>query len=655
MRFQQFLVELKGRRVYRVAAIYAAGSWALLQIADIFFPMLGLPDWAITSFLAVAALGFPIALVLAWLFDITPGGVVEADAVTLDEGPALLSPARLVELFLLLALVFLVGFLYIERLQPRGGEPDLALAGVDRASIAVLPFANMSDSPEMEYLGDGLAEEILNLLTKLQELDVAARTSSFYFKGRNVAVQEIAEKLGVRHVLEGSVRRQGDRVRVTAQLIDAASGFHLWSEAYDRKFEDSFQIQDEISRSVVDTLKLLLSDSSLEVLNRDVALVPEAFDFYLQGMDYFRRPSTENLQRALELFDRAIELDETFAGALAGRCRTYLEIYRSTADPLDFQGAETACQQALELDDRADAVYVALGDLYRTSGKSDLALVEYNRALAVRPNLVSAYLGLAKLYQVDNKPKLAEELLLEAIELQPSNWQTYSTMGAFLFASGRIEEAAPYFQRITELMPDNAIAWNNYGSSLYFLGEIEAATAAWDEALKLEESSMSYSNVGTGLFFLGRYDEAAERYQKAVEYAPEYFEYWGNLGDAYRFSTRYHELAGAMYRNAIKLALERIRINPSDADTLSLLGYYHANLGEREQALLYLARATALAPDSMYVQYSSAATWASLDEIEKGLAALEKAFDLGYARKIALVDATLGNLRQQPGFKELTR
>ena len=227
MELRQFVTELKSRKVYRTAAVYSAGAWALLQVADVLFPVVGLPDWSVTAVLLLAAVGFPLALVLSWLFELTPegkGGVrIEADG---DGGTMPVS--RIIEFTLIILLCGLVGYLYIGRLTEPAG--DNTLPDVAETSIAVMPFVNLSAEKEMEYLGDGLAEEILNLLARLTELNVAARTSSFYFKDKDVDIQTIGRHLGVANVLEGSIRYAGDRVRVTAQLIKAGDGFHIWSE-----------------------------------------------------------------------------------------------------------------------------------------------------------------------------------------------------------------------------------------------------------------------------------------------------------------------------------------------------------------------------------------------------------------------------------------
>ena len=657
MEIRRFLAELKGRGVYRVAAIYAAGSWALLQVADVFFPMFGLPDWAVSMVLLAAAMGFPLALILAWAFDLTPEGIVETDPVlTTVDGRLRLSPARLIELALLIALVGLVGYLYLDRLSTRETleSPDISAPAHSRASIAVLPFVNMSESSEVEYFGDGLAEEILNLLAKIPELDVAARTSSFYFKGRDADIQQIAKHLSVGHVLEGSVRRQENTVRVTAQLIRADNGYHLWSETYDRDFSRTFQIQDEIARSVVDKLQIILSSDSSEILSRAADLDPQAYDYYLQGRDYLRRArGAENYVQALALFEKAIALDSDYLEALASRCQAYIGLYSQTLDAKDYELGVSSCAQALELDQTDPQLYVAQGDLHVASGEYGPAIQQYQQALSHSPRLAQAYIGLGNAYRRDNKIELSQQMFQKAIEVQPSNWHAYRGMGGLLFQAGRNQEAVSYFRRITELLPDDATALSDLGGALYLSGDFAAATEIWRQSLELNPNAFAYSNLGTSLYFEGRFEEAAEMYQQAVKHAPENFEWWGNLGDAYRFSEELGELAQPMYANALKLAQQRLEVNPADADTLAMVAYYSANLGDREEALTYLARANALAQQNMYIYYGSATTFATLGEPERALDALVQAVELGYSTDLVEVDPVLDELKPLPGFQQL--
>jgi TolB-like protein/Tfp pilus assembly protein PilF len=657
MDLRQFIAELKGRGVYRVTAIYCAGAWALLQVADVMFPVLGLPEWSISAVLIASAAGFPVSLALAWLFDLTPRGVVEAEPVQADGPRIKWSKTRILELTVLLGLAMLVGYLYYDRLT---GQEDTGTRSVmdhtsGRTSIAVMPFVNMSGVQEMEYLGDGLAEEILNLLAKLNELDVAARTSSFYFKNKNMDIKEIGSSLGVGHVLEGSVRHQSGKVRVTVQLIDSISGFHLWSETYDRNASDLLALQDEIAGRVVDSLQVLLSTESRDTLSIRESMDPVAYDYYLRGLSYLRLPNDEsNFAAAVALFGKAVALNPEFADAYAGLCDAHLGAYAILLDIRQFEAAESACHRALTLDQRAASVYVALGNLYRTSGQYAESIEEFHTALAISPASPDAYLGLADTYFVDNELELAAQNYGRALELQPNYWQALMSMANFQFNSGQVEKAIPYYERIVELMPDSAAALSNLGSANFVLGNFDQATLAWQRSLAEDPSAATYANLASGLYFQGKFDQAIPLYHQAVELAPENFENWGNLGDAYRHSSQGAELAEPMYRNAIKLAEKRLIVNPSDAESLAIIAHYSASIGLHEQALDLLERAHLSTSEDLTVHYSAATALAVLGENERALDRLDKALQLGYPLHMAIADPNLQAIKNMPRFEALT-
>ncbi|MBE9540590.1 MAG: tetratricopeptide repeat protein [Proteobacteria bacterium] len=656
MEIRQFIAELKGRGVHRVTAYYAAGAWVLLQVADVVFPLFDLPVWSITAVLVLTAIGFPIALVLSWLFDLTADGVVEATPITSEDQISSWSRSHIIEFTLITLLTLLVGYMYLERLAYRESlaQPSTVEAGSDRTSIAVMPFVNMSGVPEMEYLGDGLAEEILNLLAKLNELNVSARTSSFYFKNKDVDIKTIGEHLGVGHILEGSVRHVGGRVRVTAQLIKADDGFHLWSETYDRDLSDVLAMQDEIAAKVVDSLQVLLPSRSRDALSRNKRVDPLAYDFYLRGRADLRLPQdTDNLKSAVNFFNRAVGQDQRFADAYAGLCEALLGLYSNNLDVENFKSAEAACHRALTLDRRATSVYIALGKLYRASGQYDQAIDEFNTVLSLNASSADAHVGLGDTYLEAGQEELAGHHYRRASELQPHYWHALMSIGNYLFATGKVKDAIPYYERICVLMPDSDLAFNNNAAAHFLTGDFEQAAIAWQRSLEIAPSSVAYSNVATTLFFLRRFDEAVTLYHKAVELAPENFELWGNLGDAYRHSSLGTELASPMYENAIRLADKRLEVNLSDADTLAMVGHYHANIGQRDMAIDYLNRANALASDNMYVDYHTATALASLSDTEPALEALERALASGYPLHIAAADANLDNIKNTPQFRAL--
>lgn len=651
MELQQFILELKSRKVYRTAAVYCAGAWALLQVADVLFPVVGLPDWTITAILVMAAIGFPLALVLSWLFELTPEGVSQAQPVD----PAAVSSdfpvSRIIELTLILMLCGLVGYLYFARL---GDSAPQARGEVPVQSIAVMPFVNLSNEPEMEYLGDGLAEEILNLLARLTELNVAARTSSFYFKDKDVDIQVIGQRLGVAHVLEGSVRLSGGRVRVTAQLIKAEDGFHLWSETYDRELQDFLAIQDEIATQVVNKLQLLISTDSRELLGRQVTVDPQAYDYYLRGRAYLRGPADDsNLEFAANLFKKAIARNPDFADAYAGQCDAQLELYVANRDTDNYTLAEKACEKALRLDRRSPSVYIALGHLYRVSGQYEQAIEEFGVALSLGAMQTDAYLGLGETYLEAEEMEKAEESYQTALGLQPQDWRALLQMGRLMVQLGRAAESIPYYTMVSELMPDSSLAFNNLGVAYFLLGDFNAASDAWRNSLKLAPSGATYSNMATSLFMLRKFDEAIPLYHLAVEQSPKDYELWGNLADAYRHSSDGAEMAPPMYENAIALASEHLKINESEAETLALVAHYYAAMGVPEEAQDYLGRAMEQAPDNIYVNYAGATVNTSLGQAETALAYLATALANGYPGHIAAADANLDLLHGMSQFEAL--
>jgi TolB-like protein len=276
-----FFAELKRRNVFKVGIAYAIIAWLLIQVAAIVLPTFDAPRWVLQTITFIIILGFPLAVFLAWAFELTPEGV--------------------------------------KRTGPAKGTADPVTTPTDAQSIAVLPFVNMSSDPEQEYFSDGISEELLNQLSKIKDLHVAGRTSSFYFKGRNENLREISEKLAVAHILEGSVRKSGNRVRVTAQLIKAADGYHLWSDSYDRELDDIFTIQDEIAHAVTDALRITLGVGNLGVSTRNI----EAYDAYLTGLCLFNQLGRENATRAIENMERAVALDPTFIEALSTLAHYY--------------------------------------------------------------------------------------------------------------------------------------------------------------------------------------------------------------------------------------------------------------------------------------------------------------------------------------------
>ncbi|HEY6002990.1 MAG TPA: tetratricopeptide repeat protein, partial [Anaeromyxobacter sp.] len=521
-------------------------------------------------------------------------------------------------------------------------------------AIVVLPFANLSDSAENEYFSDGLTDEIRQVLTRLRELRVAARTSSVYFKGKTVELGEVARRLGVDAVLEGSVRRDRDRVRIAAELVDARSGFHIWSQTYDRTLEDVFSIQQDIARQVVGGLEIVLTRASEDELRKPRAASVPAYDLYLRGRAQLRLPRTAaNLDRATALLEQALAADPGLAQAHAGLCEAWLARYELARAAESFEQAESACGRALARDPEAGEVRLALGNLLLLSGRYAQAEENFRRAEALPSAQIDALLGLARTYLSERRTAEAERTFDRAARLDPGYGRVHLYKGNFLLQSGRYAEAAQSYAEEIARWPEDPKAHNNLGTAYYAAGDLEKAAQAWKASLQLSTTPSAYSNVGTSSFYLGRLAEAAAMYERAVELAPKDHRNWGNLGDAYASAPGGAAKARAAYEKAIELCTERLRVNASDASAIAELAHYHASLGHAKEARQLVARALKVDPDSAYVHYNAALVNARLDDPNAALDEIERAVALGRQRQLLARDPGLEPIRDRPRFQAL--
>ncbi len=416
------LAELKRRNVFRVAGLYLVVAWLLMQVATILETSLKLPDWFDGLVTALVLLGFPLALILAWAFELTPDGVRLTSPSAADSAPVRFRGWDALMLVVLIAVGGLIAadWFSIQRItevdvgtapsaaEPAATSPGLATAdgaakprggavGNGGVSVAVLPFADMSPSKDQEYFSDGLAEELLNALTRLSNLKVAGRTSSFAFKGKNIDLREIAKSLNVTHVLEGSVRRAGDRIRVTAQLIEAQDGFHVFSETYERELRDVFRLQDDISTRIAKALELRLTGAASKRPKNG-----EAYELYLRAREHLHQRELSTIQTADRLLDRAIVLAPTYAPVLAAKALSTMLLSNAPGCYGDRDAAEalpeakTFIDRAMAQDPNLAEAHAVLGLFLRNSGTGAAeAAAALRRALELNPNLSDAKLWLA--------------------------------------------------------------------------------------------------------------------------------------------------------------------------------------------------------------------------------------------------------------------
>ncbi|MEJ2546230.1 MAG: hypothetical protein P8125_00270 [Gemmatimonadota bacterium] len=473
----KFFAELKRRHVFRVTAVYGAASFAVLQAADILFPRLGLPEWTVTLVAALALAGFPLALILSWAYERTAEGLKKTDPARTGELEAIAAepvgtrwPVGLAALGGIALLGFGAWWVL--------GRPDPVEAQT-YDSIAVLPFVNMTGDEENEYLGDGLAEELLNALAGLEGLKVESRTSSFAFKGSSLGATEIGDSLDVATVLEGSVRGSGDRRRITAQLIDARDGTHIWSETYDRAQADLLDIQDDLTEQITDALAVQLATGSSPGLARPGTENPEAYDYFLQGRYFWNKRTPGDQDIAVSLFEKAIELDSSFAPA-------YAAIADARVVPSGWlPDAETALNKA----------------------------EQYARiALDLDPALAQAHaaLGLALAFR-DLDFRASETSFRRAIELDPGYATGHQWYAELLSAMDRHDEAVAEAQLAESLDPTPIIRWN-LSRTLYQAGRYDEAIAQVDAIVDTDPGSLRMTQAYKLLSLLARaeYDAALD-------------------------------------------------------------------------------------------------------------------------------------------------
>lgn len=478
--------ELKRRNVIRVGLSYAVVSWVIIQAADTLEDVLFLPEWFTTAIVAVLVLGFPVALIISWAYELTPEGLlptaeVDASNSVTHETAKRLDLVTIGVVCVAIALMFLRPYITPSQSDiAKNEEADIAAMPnsrvgeliaestieedqVDEASIAVLPFVNLSSDPEQEYFSDGISEELLNLFAKIPELRVAARTSSFQFKDQNMDISEIGSQLNVAHVLEGSVRKSGTKLRITAQLIKADSGFHLWSETYDRELEDIFAIQDEISIAIVESLGELLGiDSQTETPTAIRTDSTAAYEAYLQGKLLASRQTDADLQAAQIQFERAIEFDPSFAPAYADLAGTYLLRLGSFSTYGDLtlafveEKALPLIERALELAPTLPAAHRRKAQLLSMQSRYDESIRAARIALDFGPNEPGVYTTLALNYQASLNYSGLLDALEKSYEIDPINPTTMSNLAIVYTQNGRLEEAEILYQKMEVIDPRRA-------------------------------------------------------------------------------------------------------------------------------------------------------------------------------------------------------
>jgi TolB-like protein/Tfp pilus assembly protein PilF len=519
-----FFTELKRRNVIRVAGLYLVGAWLLIQVASTMLPAFDGPAWALRGLIIFLALGFIPALIFSWIFELTPQGLKRDEEVPPNESIAP-QTGRRIDRLIIVVLVLALGYFAVDKfvLTPRreagmvrasSASPNEHKEAVPEKSIAVLPFENLSDDKSNAYFAEGIQDEILTRLAKVADLKVISRTSTQHFKSSPENLPEIAQQLGVANILEGSVQRSNDQVRVNVQLIKAASDAHLWADIYDRKMTDLFTVESDIAKTIADTLQAKLTGSEKKLMAKAPTANKEAYELYLKGRFFWNKRTASDLRKAAEYFKEAIAQDPNYALAYAALAQTWMlfPAYNGGAPNDYFPQAEAAAKKALALDETCTEAHVALASLKSVYDFKDVAAIpEYERALQLDPNDATAHHWLAN-DALANLGLSARELaeMKRALDLSPLSLIINANVGVAYLHNGQLEQAIAQLRKTVEL--DGAFYYGrwNLGVALEVKGDMAGAMAQFQKAVAVTDDPSPLGFLGHLYGVIGRKAEARE-------------------------------------------------------------------------------------------------------------------------------------------------
>jgi len=502
MTSKNFFTELRRRNVYEVAVAYAIVGWLLVQIATQVFPFLEIPNWVVRLVIALVAIGFPVALVIAWAFELTPQGIERTEVA--DAMPTMARQKKHVWIYVVvIGAAISVALFFLGRYTAANGTPRPAFAELRRGeqsetaavsvkSIAVLPFDNLSRDPDNAFFAEGVQDEILTRLAKIADLKVIARTSTQKFKNAPTDLREVAKQLDVTNVLEGSVQKVNDQVRVNVQLINALTNAHLWAEIYDRKLTDIFAVESDIAKTIADTLQAKLTGAEKQMMAAQPTTDTTAYELYHKGRSLWGKRTGDNIPKAIAFFEQAIARDPNYALAYAGLASAHiLSPFYTGADRLEAGSkAKEAALKALHLDPNLAEAHAALGKVLFFS-EIDLAGAtrEYKRAIELKPNDADAHHwfsndSLAALGQFDEA--IAEGK--RSVELDPLSIVINADLGETFFYARRFDESVAQLRKTLEIDPTSFYAHYNLGIALQAKGDLSGAITEYEKAKQLSDN-----------------------------------------------------------------------------------------------------------------------------------------------------------------------
>jgi len=519
--------------------------------------------------------------------------------------------------------------------------------------LAVLPFRVVGEEPSLKEVADGVVDAVSAKLSQLKSVYLAS-ASATQTAGKPDSPDKIAQRLGVKLLVQGTVQGAGDKLSVVVSLDDSARQQRLWSQEFPGSVKDLLTIEGEIYAKLLSALNLRPTNEEMTRADTRLTSDVDAYKLYLEARSILKgEQDLKNVTAALDLYNQAIVKDPGFALAYAGVADVSQRMYTLKNDPVWAERARGAAERARELNEKLPEVHFELGSIYSHEGKTAEAIAELKSALELAPNSDEGNRRLGEAYLSAGRKDEAIQAYRKAVEVNPYYWLNYSQLGVAYLKFGQNEDALRAFQKVVELAPDSNSGYSNIGAVYYTEGKWNEALAAFQKALALRPSAGVYSNLGTIYFYLSRYSEAATMFEKAVEMAPNQLRI-GNLADAYRWMGQ-REKANATYDRAIALSLKDLQVNPREIRVLEQLGVDYAKKGDTKRGVDFIHRARAIDSNDNQLMYAESLILALGGQKADALKALRQAFEHGYSAKVAQNDPELKALQADPNFDPLLR
>ena len=657
-----FFEELKQRKVYRTAAAYAVVAFIIMQIVEIVFPIFGIPDWAGRMIIILIFIGFPVIIVFSWLFDVTNKGIVRSQPMETSDTRATFGKKR--SWFAIVGIILGIGLGYYVAV----GFGKSETSPVDtRASIAVLPFDNMSEGENDDYFSDGITEDIITYLSKIEGLKVISRTSVMQYKDTKMNIKDIARELGVTNILEGSVRRAGDQVRITGQLIDAITDEHLWADIFDRNMANIFTVQTEVAKSIAAALETEMTDKDVERLNKTMTTNPDAYEL-LQKTKPLKWFIKEENTKKMELYEKAAMLDpkSAYIQSRLGEIHSWIYFLGMDRSEARLANSKAALDKAMDLDPLLAEVHQSVGFYYYIQADYETALKEFALADRLEPNNVETLWRQALVYRRQGKFQESYDLMEKCMEMDPKNYQYPNQLIGMSTLLGLTEKFDNYYSIAKDMGMElgMGLGLNNtekFGRN----GDIDEFKKVVEEAKKIDHESWFYGEISFYYLISGDYDNAIKNINRMKEEdAINQTIYRNNdylLGIVYKTKGD-KEKANQYFEKALLDVNQKLAELPNDERFLFSKGKILAYLGRFEEAIKNGEKAIArksIETDKLQggdYNYQLAKIYVLVGEFDLALKELRKVYNVMPMNAwigFLLHDAEMAKIQDYKPFKDL--